>query len=211
MDKITSWHDISITKYKKLIDIVKDDETTEQEKDVAIIALVNNMTEEEVLDTYIADIAKLKQNILFLNEFPKPEDKKYKTFTINGKEYDVVVDMNAFTYAQYVDFQNYWTEDNNIGKVLSTILVPKGGKYGVGYDIVEFIQEIEDSVSIADGKSLCFFLLKSLQTLIKNSLKYLEKIAKGKKALTMSKEKQMEIAMELQKIKEMQSYLGYIS
>lgn len=210
MSKINSWENITIAKFREIVSIAKDEELNEQEKDIKLIALINDMTEEEVWNTQINEISKLKENLQFLNEEPKAKDKKYKTYVINEMIYDVITDMNKFTYGQYMDFQTHYQEEDNIAKVLSVILVPKGHKYGDGYDLVELMQEIDESVNIIDAKSLCFFFVKSLQNLIKSTLDYLEKVAKGKTITTLNKEKREMIELKLREIKQLQSLITFL-
>lgn len=210
MKKVNSWKDISIAKFREIVSIAKEEELSEQEKDIKLLAIVNGITEDDVWNTQISEMSQLKDNLKFLNEAPKAEDKKFSTYTINEKEYDIITDMNKFTYGQYIDFQTHYQDNDNISKVLSVILVPQGKKYGDGYDLVELMTEIDNNVNIIDAKSICFFFVKSLQNLIKSTLDYLEKVAKGKTITTLSKTKREKIELKLREIKQLQSLVTYL-
>lgn len=208
MKKVNSWKDISIKQYRELIDVVNEEYENDYERDIKILSIIYNVDEDTIADNTVEDIIKLKSDLGFLNELPKTETHKYSTIKIKDNDYDVCTDMNKFTYAQFVDFQTYWKEDSNLSKVLSVILVPSGGKYNSGYDIVEFIKEIEENVDIVTANSVCFFFLRSLQSLMKTTLKSLEKEAKMMKRMETSKEKKKEIQNQITKINQMQSILG---
>lgn len=158
--KYKCWDDINIKTYKKFQEIVDNTEIDELEKDTKILALLCDTDEENIWNLQIGEVAKLRKQTEWIlnNDF----NKKFKggNIKINDREFKTMVLIQEMTYAQYVDFQNYWGS-NRYAEILSVFLIPKGFKYNDGYDIVELINWIEENVSIKTYNELCFFFLVS--------------------------------------------------
>lgn len=164
--KKTSWADITITDWKRMQDIINRPLDSDMEKDMAICALVNGISEGEM---YNMPVAQARMMMAELEWMKKPADdfsKKWhaKYITINGKKCKVTQNIESMSMNAYLDFTNWWeTRFENQGKVLATFLIPQvDGKYvyNEGYDALEFAQEIEDTLSIEMWNVLAFFLLK---------------------------------------------------
>lgn len=172
--KKKSWKDISINDYDRIASICEDEESTPLEKDVKVIALLCDSTEEEIYELSIDEVSAMRRQTAWLNDFDF-DKKKVKKVKVGDDDYDVVVDLKQFSYGQYVDFQTYSKDEkNNKAAILSTILVPKGKKYNDGYDIAETIKAIGENVSIVDYNTICFFFVKTCVRSTNNFLQSLE-------------------------------------
>ena len=111
------------------------------------------------------------------------------------------------TVAQYVDFQTYWLQRDNmkniIGNLLAIFIIPKGKKYNEGYDINQVVNDIMNNIDIMTAEEILFFFLSSYLISIKITLNYLNLKMKMIKIMKKDKEKvekfQKEI-MNLEKI-----------
>lgn len=159
--KYNSWDKISISLYKKILEIL-DEEVSPIEQEISIAALLSDKTEDDIWSLNVADARSMLDQLQFMQTFEF--DKKYhaKHITLNGEKYDVCVDMTKFTVAQYVDFQQYWSMKNNIEymhKILSVFIIPHKHQYNEGYDIVEVQNTILEHCPITIANSMLFFYL----------------------------------------------------
>lgn len=172
--KKKSWKDISIKDYKKIVEISKRELDTDLEKDIAVLAILCNVSEDDIYNTNINDLKRLLNEMEWIK---KPYDFnhsfKVKRFVIDDVEYDVNPDINKFTVAQYLDFTNFWDKRNErMGNLLAVFIIPKGYKYNEGYDVIALADRLEELVSIDDWNSICFFFMMNWMNSIKASLLY---------------------------------------
>lgn len=174
--KKRSWSDITINDYKEILEIQQREYDSDLEKGIAVLSVLCGVDEDELYSIPISQLNGLLSGISWMNnEFTFNQNWNSKYIKINGVKYDVIVDINKFTVAQYADFQIYWDKRddvNNMGKLLTIFIIPDGKKYNEGYDIVELASILENYVSITDYNSVCFFFLKDLMLSTKASLFY---------------------------------------
>lgn len=166
--KHNNWNEVSIDLYNKIQELIngKEDEITKQ---VKLISLLTDTDEDTVWQTNMFELQELIDNITFINNIDFDKSFNKKKLQVGKFKCKVITDLNSFSYAQYVDFQNYFSDNSKISLLLSTILVPESNKYNDGYDIVELINEIEHNISIVEANSLMFFFLKSFVTSIRRT------------------------------------------
>lgn len=158
-----NWNDITIAEYKQIVDIQKA-ETDNNEKIVALVALLAGMSEDEVWNMPISKLAEYTKQLDFLNEFPDLKKVKYNKLKI-GDKWDLRCDINMknFSVAQYMDFQNYWSQkEKDLARVISVFYTPKDSKYTEGYDVEELVHDIEHNVSIVEANEIVFFFVIKL-------------------------------------------------
>lgn len=185
----TSWRDVTINEYFDFRDKLES-ASSEYEQEIIKIAFVNGFNEDDVWNMTIADVKRYQQNTLWLNDFEISKDVKFKNIKIEDEVYKINPDMQSFSVAQYIDFQNFFPKrtqkTNYIGNILACFIVPKGKKYGEGYDVAQLVNKINDNVDILTSNEIIFFFLKRYLYSIKVMLiffKYQMKILKliGKK------------------------------
>lgn len=174
--KKRSWSDITINDYKEILEIQQREYDSDLEKGIAVLSVLCGVDEDELYSIPISQLNGLLSGISWMNnEFTFNQNWNSKYIKINGVKYDVIVDINKFTVAQYADFQIYWDKRDDVnymGKLLTIFIIPDGKKYNDGYDIVELASILENYVSITDYNSVCFFFLKDLTLSTKASLYY---------------------------------------
>lgn len=200
--KKKTWDAISLTDYKKIVEISKRELDSDMEKDIAVVSILCEVPEKEIYDlpiqqlqSLLVDASWIKKPFTFSHSF---NTKKVK---IEGEEYVVNPDINQFSVAQYMDFQNFWDKRNDhMGNLLAVFIIPKGHKYNEGYDVVELAQKLEDTISIKFWNEVCFFFLKDWLNSVKASAIYSLWVTrkmrrkmkdKEKKALLKEKEKEL--------------------
>lgn len=204
--KYKNWNDITIGVYNKLNKLLKFEPTDDVVMDelnltIQILSVLCDVDEDAIGDLTRSEFAELAAQCAFLQELPKVKIKD--KYTINGKEYTVQFSVQDMTMAQYIDYQTFIKEqDKYMSNILACFLIPKGKKYGDGYNLQEVVNDIENYFSIVDAHSVCFFFTLLFQSLTKVMLTYLvKKMKKGMKKMTQEeKEKTQEAIDHLNKV-----------
>lgn len=214
--KINNWNGVPIALYNELMDILRMDYPTEWEREINIIALLEGIDVDEIYDWEITKVKKYREELVWLNEFNFDKHFNSKKITIANKTYNLNVDSNTMTTAQYIDFQIYWGKEDRgkyLPEILACFIVPENSKYNDGsYDLEELINLIRNTISIALANSICFFFLKKWMTSLAATACY--GVIRMKK--TMRKEKNKEKKEEMKKkleemTKQAQILVGYHS
>ena len=171
--KYNDYSNLPIGKYYEILDICNND-LSKIEKDLAVIAVLLDVTEDEVYKLKPEEVYELQQQLKFLSKPAKDAKKKFKKLKIADKTYKIVSKLDELNIGQYVDFQFNWNKDylTNLPQILSIFLIPEGCKYNEGYDIVEVQQAIKDNLSIEAALNIAFFLRRKSVDLIKSRLLY---------------------------------------
>ena len=170
------WEDITINDYKEIVNITQKELDSDLEKSISILAILCECTEDDLYSLNASKLYKLLSEIEWVKQpYKFNHNWNNKHITINGIKYDVVVDINKFTVAQYADLQVYWDKRDDIdymAKLLTLFIIPNGKTYNTDYDIVQLANIIEDNVSINDFNSICFFFFYFCFIFVKASLIY---------------------------------------
>ena len=171
--KYNDYSNLPIGKYYEILDICESD-LSKIEKDLAVIAVLLDVTEDEVYKLKPEEVYELQQQLKFLSKPARDAKKKFKKLKIADKTYRIVSKLDELNIGQYVDFQFNWNKDylTNLPQILSIFLIPEGCKYNEGYDIVEVQQAIKDNLSIEAALNIAFFLRRKSVDLIKSRLLY---------------------------------------
>ena len=163
---------------------------------VKLIALLSGLTEAEVLALPIADYTERAAAISFLTE---PCDASRARIPARYTLGDLVLvpttDYTKMTAGQFIDFQTLSKEpEKNTVPLLSVFLVPEGKAYGVGYDVAEVRRAIAERLSVQDALEALAFFFGRLPQLLRDSLTFSERAAKGLKDRRTRKEMLAKIA-----------------
>lgn len=191
---IDNYNKLSIGKFMEIQDI---DFTGMEEIDiqVSLIAILNDMTKDEVMDLPLNDYKDCVRKLKFLATKPEPKTKIPKAVKLDGKEYTVIKDIKEMTAGQYIDYQNYLSHKENkyLPHILSCFIIPKGEKYGDS-NLMEIIEIIKTELPIGIALNMSAFFLKKWESLTKGTLTYLGLKMKW----MMRKEKNQEVKKKMQ-------------
>ena len=206
----TSWRDVTINEYFDFRDKLES-ASSDYEKEIVKIAFVNGFKEEDVWNMTIADVKRYQQNTFWLNDFEISKDVKFKNIKIEDEVYRINPDMQSFSVAQYIDFQNFFPKrtqkTNYIGNILACFIVPKGKKYGEGYDVAQLVNKINDNVDILTSNEIIFFFLKRYLFSIKVMLTFFKYQMKILKLIGKKRNKEKIKAIE-EKVKELEKNIS---
>lgn len=204
---VKSYKDINIRKFQQIQEVLKEDDMLSVQ--AKLIAVVNDMTEEEVLGKKISEYGKLVKTIDFLTTKPCISKKAPKKIILNGRKYDVVTDIRNLTAGQYIDFNSLLQMNENdkyLPNILACFIVPEGENYG-DYDIMAVADEIAEYLDVETAMGMMSFFQEWFRLLINSILKSSERvIRKGiRKEKDETKKKEMMVAME--RLKEFRAFI----
>lgn len=186
---IDNYNLLSVGKYLQIQDIAKEEELSDIDKQVAIIAVLADLSEDAVLDLPIMEYKALAEKSKFLEKPMNVPKNIASTYTLDGWELVPTTDIRKMTTAQYIDFQTFSKEgEKKLIEVLSCFLIPRGKKYNEDYDILEVQKALRNYLTITNCLALSAFFLAKFNRSIKGMLIYSKWIAKIK--LKKGKEKQ---------------------
>lgn len=141
---------------------------------VAIISILTDMDEDDILDLPINEYKKLAQATSFLTQPPKQNAQIPKKIVMDGREYYVISKVEDMSAGQYIDYQTYlgYKDDKYLPHILSCIIIPKGEKYGES-DIATIIKTIQEELPITTATSISAFFLRKWELLTRGTLAYL--------------------------------------
>lgn len=153
LKKKTSWNDITVGDFQYIYNLEKEDP---EDKLLKLIALVNGVDYEDILDMPISKLEEHFEDIDFLSR--EPQSKLVKgTYELNGRVYKVY--MKELTTAQYIDFKQLADKYyEHRAQFLTVFIIPARHRYGDGYDLDIARQDIE-TMSITDARAVASFFL----------------------------------------------------
>lgn len=199
------WNNITIEDYQHIYGIIIDENLTDLDKEVKLIALVHELTEEEIDNLSFDKFREMKEALSFLHN-GKIEGKLKNIIKVNGTEYQMTLDAFKITYGQYVDLTTFMNADGgligNLHMVMASLAMPVRknwlgqrilGKYGskphneVAEDMLK--------ANFSDCHHACVFFCKLISDLTKVTLSYsIKQILKEKRV---TKQKLREILKPL--------------
>lgn len=177
---IDSYKTLPIGKYLDIVRINEGDADNLQ-KQVETIAVLSDCAPEDVLALPLGEYKERACRASFLDTLtPDDAGRMADEYRLGDFELVPVKDARKIITAQYVDFQEYIKREGNIFvEMISCMLIPKGKRYGEGYDITEVQAAIRDSLTVADALALSAFFLNLFDALMLDSLNYSEVMAQG--------------------------------
>lgn len=170
-----TYYDITIAKYLEIKDVLEN-ATDNISAQVALLSVLNECTEDELLDMPIAEYKRKVGELSFLSEPLTPNPNCPKSITIDKEVYESVRDIKKFTAGQYIDYETLISSDDFysvLPNILACFFIPKGKDYGKDYDLMEVAEKIKNNVSIGFALDVCFFFRQQSIRSISNMLDYL--------------------------------------
>lgn len=202
---IDSYNKLTLAKYQELYSI-EWSEMNEIDIQANMIAILNDMSVDEVMDLPINEYKKMVQSTVFLTKEPVINKRIPNKLKLNDAEYEIIKQVKDMTAGQYIDYQQYLSFndlDKYLPHILSCFIIPKGKKYG-DYDIELTIKEIAEYLTVEEALNIAGFFMKQFRSLTKATLFSLEwkmkRMAKKEKNETM-KEKMMEAVKALRTLR----------
>ena len=201
---ITSYDKLTIGKYTEIQEILRSEYEDFIEVQPKIVAVLNDSTEQEVLNLPLSKYTDMVRQSAFVLEPPKLKGRSVVDLNINGRAFTFVRNIQDITASQYIDYQTLVTNKDNwklLPNILACFLIPKGGKYCEGYDIADVIVWLKEHMDVYTAMDTCFFFRKKSLKSIKRSLRYsaaLMRVMKWRAKDEMTKKRLRKLRVELE-------------
>lgn len=160
--QIKDFNTLPIGRYQEILKISRNQSLEEIDKQIKIVALLNDLSEREVLDLPIGDYSKLAEQTAFLAVAPETRKKIADEIKVGDWDLIPVKDIRKMTTAQYIDFQTFSKDlEGYLVEMLSCLLVPKGHKYLQDYDVASLQEDLRRDLPVTDAVSMYAFFLSS--------------------------------------------------
>ena len=173
MNKKYTWSNVTISQYKRMLKLEKDEDYA-----FNLIAVFENSELNEIMNKPIAETLECAAA---LNKFisKSPHSLPVKThYVLNGKRYNVSLNPADINTAQYFDFINSPKEiPDNLAQLLAVFMIPEGKTYNTDYDIESAVFDIEQYMGIQEALGVCDFFTQLYRAYTRKVLK------KARKAL----------------------------
>ena len=118
------WNDITVWQYQNIVKALSDKGLDDIDKSFKLIALVYNMTDNQV-DSLLQEDYKAKlKDLEFLNQLP--EGKPVKIIKVNGKRYRPIYNITKMPFGRYVETKAFVGDIYaNLHKLGATMVMPK--------------------------------------------------------------------------------------
>ena len=118
---ISSWKDVTLEKWLKLIDFETGSKTEEATE---TIAALSNIPKELVKELALSDVAVIMNRIAALQQ--KQDTKLKKIIEIDGIEYGFHPDLSAITLGEYADIETFIKNgmEKNMPEVMAVLFRP---------------------------------------------------------------------------------------
>ena len=202
-----TYYDLTIDKYLQIKEVLSDIED-ELNTQVALLCVLNECSEDEILDLPINEYKKKVSELSFLSQPLVPTARCPKTITIEGQVYEAVREVKKFTAGQYIDYQSLLKADDFysvLPNVLACFFVPKGKDYGKDYDIMEVAEKIKYNVSIGLAMDVCFFFQMKSRRSINHMLDYLVLMTKIQMRKTKNRETRKKMMAAIERLQELKA------
>ena len=180
-DCIDNYRDLPVGKYEEIVRLCNE-EMTEVDRKVAILAILTGKTEDEILKLPLPTFTEYSAKSRFL-EKECPENLipgVSRAYHLGEFVLLPVTDIRKITAAQFIDFQEFSKQkETKMVEMLSCFLVPRGMDYGEGYDVLDVHQAIREEMSVAEMLALIAFFfgrfIKSSRRITTYSIRMMRK------------------------------------
>lgn len=193
------WSDVTVGEFKRLLDVDAENE----EGVFEMVSILSDETLDQTLDRPIEEVRRDIEALEFLKTKPKICRARDR-YELGGTVYILQASPQDITTAQYIDFTNEKKDAGHITEMLSIFLVPKGHRYGDGYDFRKVQQDIDRYMSYEDANSVSAFffglwilLTRDVEKMTRKALKKAVKAGVITKAEAESVMKQTEQVLRL--------------
>lgn len=194
---ITSYDRLPVGKYLEICAVSEDPALDTMGRTVSYISILADMGEDEVLLLPLDEFSQMARQTAFLCRDAEPS-KVAKCYRLGQWELVPVLDFRRMTAGQYIDFQSMVKDSGkNLIEILAVFLVPKGRKYGEGYELDEVKEAIRTMLPLTAALALQAFFLRSLHSLIRASLSSSEKALK----MVRNPEKRTKLETEMRRLR----------
>lgn len=105
-----NWNSISGDKYWEIVDILNNPDASDMQKQAELIALIEDVDIDTILNMNMNDVAVKINKLVFLNKFELDKHYNPRKIKVGDIEYNVYPDLTNLNVAQFMDYQTFITK-----------------------------------------------------------------------------------------------------
>lgn len=165
-----NWNDVCVDDYEELMQYNGQD--CFSDKAIEILFGV-----EDPQSLQVSNYMKYLSELQFVgNHIPRTPLMEH--YTLNGRKYNVDLNVAGLTMGQFTDFENYKKQQPmSLRDVLSVVMIPDGHSYNDGYDMQQVKNDI-GTMSVVEASNVfsffatwCFKYVGTLNYFLKHRMK----------------------------------------
>lgn len=169
---IESYSRLPLGDYIDICRISQDETREDIDKQVEILAILSGCTTDDILALPIGEYTRRADKARFLQE-PAPDcGRMAKTYICGPFTLVPTKDLREITASQFIDYDTFTKAgmDEHLAEIVSVFLIPKGCRYGDGYDIAEVQQAVRNDLMVSDVLAISAFFFERYIALLRCSL-----------------------------------------
>lgn len=179
---IDSYDKLTVGKWLELKNVNLEQEEIDIQMD--ILSILSDMSIDEIMTIPLAEYSKMVSDSMFLSQEPPAMKKLPSTVKVDNKDFTIVQKIETMTAGQYIDYQEYLKRED-LPHILTCFVIPKGCKYGEGYDLEEtsefFKQYLPIGIALAISRFFFTLWVSLMNAMLDSSIKNLKKTARKTK------------------------------
>ena len=161
--KYTSYNDMPIADYQRLVAITAEHYEDETDRNLDVMAVITGKSGEELLRLSIVEYRRMADTMNWVYDRVVPSEPM-KHYKIGDTKCVVEVRPEQVSWAQYIDFKNWMANpDEHMAELVCLFLIPQGKTYNEGYSLAELHEQVRNTMPITDALGLLAFFFASLQ------------------------------------------------
>lgn len=168
---IQNYDALTVGKYEAIMRAQRFNADDINRRNLAILSILTDKSEDELLDLPVPKFRELMDGAAFLRRPLRPAPV-LKAYHLGEMTLHPVADIRKMTTAQYIDFQTFIKQPEDMtAELLSCFLIPRGHRYNVDYDILEVQRAIREALPITAAEGLLAFFFKTSKQSMINTLR----------------------------------------
>ena len=206
----TSWNEVTLKQFDKLLEISNNKDLTIAEREIRLIATLTNTDISVIQNLDAPSFQNISNNLSFLNT--KPEKRvPVDSFVLNGKDYHADLAPVNWTAGQFLDYKVLAGEDidKKAARLIACFVYPEGAAYNDGsYDVEDVVNDINEYMTVSEVTGFTDFFMLQYVAYAKALLAYSERKIKRSKAI--SKQDKKKILEQMNKSKDLIKSFGML-
>jgi len=162
MTKKFTWEDVSIGQFHQILAIMGM-KKSELDKAIDVLSVLSGETSENYKNMPLEVVTDLLRKIEGLTAQNLKPRFIGGTYVVEGTTYLLTPCAEKMTAGQFIDYQLTLEKNpDDVALLCAVLLVPKGKKYGEGYDVMELRQTLYDKFPYIDSMGISFFCKRDL-------------------------------------------------
>ena len=162
--KTIGWEDLTLSDFDQIEEVFSSTPGDDLSFVFKATEVLYGLTPEEVNALPLSDFHQMSRQVSFLKTPPSFQAEPRKCYRLRDTTLRLSSPTNI-SAGQYIDITSLLRDGrSDLARLLTTMLIPDGATYGVGYDINELRSLVYSEFPWAEAQRIVFFFLRKFTT-----------------------------------------------